>query len=74
MVCFRCWSRLNKQYNNYYELQIINGEALQMGNYMITGANSEIGNALAHHLNKKGHKLLLISRSTKNDFSLNMQD
>lgn len=34
-----------------------------MSNYVITGANSEIGIALTHHLQKKGHKVLLISRS-----------
>lgn len=41
-----------------------------MSNYIITGANSEIGNALAHHLDKKGHTLLLVSRSEKKDASL----
>lgn len=38
-----------------------------MSNYMITGANSEIGQALTNHLTKQGHELLLVSRSAKND-------
>lgn len=41
-----------------------------MSKYVITGANSEIGNALARHLNQQGHELLLVSRSIKNDNSL----
>lgn len=41
-----------------------------MGKYVITGANSEIGNALAHHLSQQGHDLLLVSRSKKSDHSL----
>jgi len=42
-----------------------------MSKYVITGANSEIGNALAHHLNNQGHELLLVSRTAKrNDHSL----
>jgi len=36
-----------------------------MGNYVITGANSEIGEALTSHLTQKGHELLLVSRSPK---------
>lgn len=36
-----------------------------MSNYLITGANSEIGQALAEHLTAKGHNLLLVSRSAK---------
>lgn len=38
-----------------------------MSNYVITGANSEIGNALAHRLSSNGHDLLLVSRSKKKD-------
>jgi len=34
-----------------------------MSYYVITGANSEIGKELAHHLSQKGHSLLLVSRS-----------
>lgn len=41
-----------------------------MGNYVITGANSEIGNALAHHLSQQGHELILVSRSKKRDYTL----
>jgi NAD(P)-dependent dehydrogenase (short-subunit alcohol dehydrogenase family) len=39
-----------------------------MGNYVITGANSEIGEALSAHLSRNGHKLLLVSRSPKRYF------
>ena len=34
-----------------------------MGNYLITGANSEIGKSLAVYLKQQGHNLLLVSRS-----------
>lgn len=37
-----------------------------MSNYVIMGAKSEIGQALANHLITKGHKILLVSRSEKN--------
>ncbi len=36
-----------------------------MSNYLITGANSEIGRVLANHLIKHGHNLALVSRSNK---------
>lgn len=36
-----------------------------MSNYIVTGANSEIGKALSEHLTKKGHEVLLVSRSSK---------
>lgn len=36
-----------------------------MSNYIITGANSEIGIALADHLYQNGHELLLFSRNGK---------
>ncbi len=36
-----------------------------MSNYIIMGANSEIGTALAQHLITLGHKVLLVSRSHK---------
>lgn len=36
-----------------------------MSQYVIIGANSEIGQALAYHLHQHGHKLLLVSRSLK---------
>jgi 3-oxoacyl-[acyl-carrier protein] reductase len=36
-----------------------------MSNYVIIGANSEIGEALTSHLTRKGHALLLVSRSLK---------
>lgn len=36
-----------------------------MENYLITGANSEIGKALAKRLIKHGHKVILVSRSNK---------
>lgn len=36
-----------------------------MSNYVITGANSEIGQALFSHLKNKGHDVLLVSRSPK---------
>jgi len=36
-----------------------------VSNYVVTGANSEIGSALALHLIQNGHKLLLTSRSAK---------
>jgi len=40
-----------------------------MSNYVITGANSEIGSELARYLGSKNHKLLLFSRSEKPDIS-----
>mgnify|MGYP002507974753 CR=1 FL=1 len=39
-----------------------------MNKYVIAGANSEIGQALANHLIKQGHELFLISRSKKDDY------
>lgn len=36
-----------------------------MGNYVITGGNSEIGRALADYLTQQNHEVLLISRSQK---------
>lgn len=47
-----------------------------MSNYVITGANSEIGQALFSHLVNKGHKVLLVSRSPKmiNDDNVNWLD
>ena len=36
-----------------------------MSNYIILGANSEIGTALTGHLLKCGHEVLLVSRSVK---------
>ena len=36
-----------------------------MSNYLIAGANSEIGRALAKHLADNGHNLMLVSRSRK---------
>lgn len=36
-----------------------------MGKYVITGANSEIGQALSKHLISKGHEVLLVSRSLR---------
>lgn len=36
-----------------------------MSNYIIAGANSEIGRALAKHLADNGHNLMLVSRSRK---------
>ena len=36
-----------------------------MGKYVITGANSEIGQALSKNLISKGHEVLLVSRSLK---------
>lgn len=38
-----------------------------MSNYVITGANSEIGKALIYHLIKQGHNILLVSRSPKDN-------
>lgn len=38
-----------------------------MSNYLITGANSEIGKALIYHLIKQGHNILLVSRSPKDE-------
>lgn len=38
-----------------------------MSNYIITGANSEIGTALTEHLHTRGHNILLVSRSPKKD-------
>lgn len=38
-----------------------------MSNYIIMGANSEIGTALAKHLIARGHRVLLVSRSQKKD-------
>ena len=40
-----------------------------MSKYVITGANSEIGEALTSHLTRRGHELLLVSRSPKRDLS-----
>ena len=40
-----------------------------MSNYVIMGANSEIGTALAKHFLKCGHEVLLVSRSLKKDFT-----
>ena len=36
-----------------------------MSKYVVTGANSEIGKALARHLINIGHEVLLVSRSSK---------
>lgn len=36
-----------------------------MSNYVIIGANSEIGTALTKHLQECGHKVLLVSRSAR---------
>ena len=38
-----------------------------MSNYIIMGANSEIGTALAQYLITRGHRVLLVSRSLKKD-------
>lgn len=38
-----------------------------MSKYVITGANSEIGYALAQYLSKQGHELFLVSRSAKDN-------
>lgn len=38
-----------------------------MSNYIITGANSEIGYELTNYLSKQGHNLLLVSRSEKDN-------
>ena len=38
-----------------------------MSNYLITGANSEIGKALVCQLSKNNHNLLLVSRSPKDN-------
>lgn len=38
-----------------------------MSNYVILGANSEIGTALTEHLKKCGHNVLLVSRSSKKE-------
>ncbi|MCM1232497.1 MAG: SDR family oxidoreductase [Ruminococcus flavefaciens] len=38
-----------------------------MSKYVITGANSEIGQALIDHLSKQGHELFLVSRSEKKE-------
>ena len=47
-----------------------------MSNYVITGANSEIGQALFSHLKNNGHNVLLVSRSPKkiNDDAINWLD
>lgn len=41
-----------------------------MSNYLISGANSEIGFALAKRLFDNGHNLILVSRSKKMTFFL----
>lgn len=38
-----------------------------MSNYIITGANSEIGKALIYHLIDQGHNILPVSRSAKDN-------
>lgn len=43
-----------------------------MSNYLITGANSEIGRALVNHLIDHNHNLVLVSRSNK-DYDLSQK-